>query len=112
MIASVIRVLPTRVADTDCGGTISQSGSVHVVGVLLFWTPRPLSPATLSGNGFNVRFEVPAPGPGAPGKPCAMTVSPPNVNVSFGAHTLPTVPTGPHAGDGVRFPKIMSAAAG
>src|SRR5262249_33715663 len=41
--ASVISVLPERVTETDCGGMISQSGSVHVVAVLLPWTPMPLA---------------------------------------------------------------------
>ena len=41
--ASVISVLPKRVTETDCGGKISQSESVHDVDVLLDWTPMPLS---------------------------------------------------------------------
>jgi hypothetical protein len=107
--ASVISVLPERVTETDCGGMISQSGSVHVVAVLLPWTPRPLSARPLSGIGFSVRLTSPAAGPGAPVKPCATTVSPPEVNVSLMPHTLPGPETGPHAGVGVKLPKITSA---
>src|SRR5215831_13227599 len=111
MSASVIRVLPLRVADTDCGGGISQSGSVHVVAVLLAWTPSPCSERTLSDDGFNVRFTFPAPGPAAPVKPCAVTESRPDVNVSLMPHTAPSAPLGPHAGVGVSCPKNMSAVA-
>src|SRR5262249_26720389 len=71
--ASLIRLPARKVTETDCNGEISQSGLVHVVDVLLAWTPRPLSARTLSGNGFSVRLSVPAAGPGAPGKPCATT---------------------------------------
>jgi hypothetical protein len=40
--ASVISVLAERVTETDCGGKIPQSELVHVVAVLLAWTPMPL----------------------------------------------------------------------
>src|SRR4029453_19403981 len=97
-----------KVTETDNGGEISQVGLVHVVAVLLAWTPRPLSARTLSGIGFRVRVTFPPMGPGAPIKPWATSVRHSKVNVSLMPHTLPTPKTGPHAGVGVKLPKLKS----
>src|SRR5262249_3966396 len=114
IVASVICALPRRVTETDCGGKISQSGSVHVVGVLLFWTPRPLSARVLGGISFSVRLRsgvlFTPPVTGAPLKPCATTCSP-NVPVNVTLAELHTKPGGEalvHAGFGA-LPKITSA---
>src|SRR5438034_6720906 len=116
MNAAVMLVVAPPTAVTELGGRISQSGSLHA-GPTLALVPRPLSPRTLVGRSaagaagppLSVRFVFPVPAAGAPEKPFAMIVSPPEVNVSVTAHTWPGPEAAPHAGLGFTLPKMMSA---